>query len=273
MTRSLRGRGHRRRGPGPSSPPDESPQRLFTRGPEERRTDRHRGLLALLPQAVIVLCLACGFDERGKVPESTALRPQPPGGQGLAEEAPRPTTVDGERPGAGDAPLQDDGAEQAEGHEVLSIDALDESGSGGGGSLVDGSGGGAETGAPGELEGAPKSRVKVRLRKALGSVDRAAISRVIAQVAKDCHRRALRVDPETAGRLELKFTLIGDYKGPVQLKIGGEEELPRVAVCLREGMAAQRWPTGHLDGVGIFEARVDLSVDLSVASGVDSGGS
>ncbi len=216
----------------------------------------------------MLLCLACGSDDAGMVPESTAPRSQPVGGQGLAEGAPRPTTVDGERPGAGDAPLQDSGAEPAEGHEDPSSDAQEESGSGVDGSLADGSGG-SETEVPGELEGAPKSRVKVRLRKALGSVDRAAICRVIAQVAKDCHRRALRVDSKTAGRLELKFTLIGDYKGPVRLNIGGEEELPRLAVCLRQGMAARRWPTGHLDGLGIFEARVDLSVE----SGGDSGGS
>ena len=215
----------------------------------------------------MVLCLACGSDQAEQVRESTSVRAKPPAGQVLAAEVPRSTSVDGERAGGDDAPSLENAAEPAEGREEPATGPLGDRGDGDDGGSADGPGGESETGVRDDQEGARKSRVKVRLRKALGSVDRGAISRVIAQVAKDCHRRALREDPETAGRLELEFTLIGDYRGPVQLKIGGEETLPGVAVCLRKGMAARRWPTGHLDGVGIFEARVDLSVD----SGGDSG--
>ncbi len=135
-------------------------------------------------------------------------------------------------------------------------------------SLVPGEGDDGESGGPKEvdpakgdaLEGAPKSRVVVRMTDSKGQVDREVIRRVVAHVAQTCHRRALRRAPAVVGRFKLKFRLNGDYKGPKSLLIDGRESDPQLASCLRREMDRTHWPTGRLCGVGLYEATVDFSV-------------
>ena len=102
-------------------------------------------------------------------------------------------------------------------------------------------------------------RVTARVLDFRASADRGQIQRLVRELAMSCYKRELLRSPGAAGRLVLDFGLHGDRKGPVFLKIEGEQELPKLASCMRQRMAAARWPTGFIDGMGLVKIRLDFA--------------